>query len=56
MSQRDRWTEQRISTLRQMWNAGKFAREIATTLGSDFTRNMVIGKAYRLGLTHPKSR
>jgi GcrA cell cycle regulator len=37
------WTEQRIETLRKLWGQGQTA--------SGITRNAVIGKAHRLGLT-----
>ncbi len=43
------WTEDRISSLRALWNAGHSASEIAQQLGS-VTRNAVIGKVHRLGL------
>lgn len=45
------WTEDRIATLRQLWGAGKTAAEIAEQLGGGVTRNAVIGKAHRLGLS-----
>lgn len=44
------WTEERIERLRQMWGQGMSASEIADSLG-DVTRNAVIGKAHRLGLS-----
>jgi len=44
------WTEERVEQLRQLWSQGKSASEIADTLG-DVTRNAVIGKAHRLGLS-----
>lgn len=43
------WTVQRVETLKQRWNDGAPASEIAAELG-DITRNAVIGKAHRLGL------
>ena len=43
------WTEERINRLRQLWNEGKSASQIADILGGA-TRNAVIGKAHRLGL------
>lgn len=45
------WTEDRIATLKQLWGAGKTAAEIAEQLGGGVTRNAVIGKAHRLGLS-----
>lgn len=44
------WTEQRIETLRKLWGQGQTASQIAAILGG-VTRNAVIGKAHRLGLT-----
>jgi GcrA cell cycle regulator len=44
------WTEQRIEMLRRLWGQGQTASQIATALGG-VTRNAVIGKAHRLGLT-----
>ena len=44
------WTEQRIEMLRKLWGQGQTASQIATLLGG-VTRNAVIGKAHRLGLT-----
>ena len=43
------WTDERIGTLRKMWEGGSTASEIATELGG-VSRNAVIGKAHRLGL------
>lgn len=45
-----RWIEQSVETLKSMWAEGKTASEIADALGGGVTRNMVIGKAHRLGL------
>ena len=44
------WTEERVATLRKAWLEGLSARQIATQLGG-VTRNAVIGKAHRLGLS-----
>ena len=44
------WTEQRIEVLRKLWGQGQTASQIAAILGG-ITRNAVIGKAHRLGLT-----
>lgn len=44
-----RWTSERVATLRALWVEGKSAREIAAQLGC--TRNAVLGKLHRLGLT-----
>ncbi|NJR78396.1 GcrA family cell cycle regulator [Sphingomonas corticis] len=43
------WTEERIGTLKTMWEAGQTASQIAEALGG-VSRNAVIGKAHRLGL------
>jgi GcrA cell cycle regulator len=43
------WTDERIATLKKMWEGGSTASEIATALGG-VSRNAVIGKAHRLGL------
>ncbi|WP_128893204.1 GcrA family cell cycle regulator [Erythrobacter sp. HKB08] len=43
------WTEERIATLKKMWEGGSTASQIAEELGG-VSRNAVIGKAHRLGL------
>ncbi len=43
------WTEERIETLKKMWDSGMTATRIAEELGN-VSRNAVIGKAHRLGL------
>jgi GcrA cell cycle regulator len=43
------WTDERIDTLRTMWEKGMTASQIAEALGG-VSRNAVIGKAHRLGL------
>lgn len=45
------WTDERIGLLKKMWKDGKSAAEIAKTLGKGVTRNAVIGKAHRMGLS-----
>ena len=47
------WTDETVDVLKALWGDGRSAREIAGRLG--MTRNAVIGKANRLGLSH-KSR
>lgn len=44
------WTDERIATLRDLWEQGLSASQIATKLGN-ITRNAVIGKVHRLGLS-----
>lgn len=44
------WTDDRVEMLTKLWTEGRTAAEIAQQLG-DVTRNAVIGKAHRLGLS-----
>ncbi len=43
------WSDDRVTTLSQLWRAGLPASQIAQQLGG-VTRNAVIGKVHRLGL------
>ncbi|MDP2207089.1 MAG: GcrA family cell cycle regulator [Alphaproteobacteria bacterium] len=45
------WTDERIALLKKMWKEGKSAAEIAKMLAKGVTRNAVIGKAHRMGLS-----
>ncbi|WP_068109466.1 GcrA family cell cycle regulator [Tropicimonas marinistellae] len=45
------WTEERVETLKRMWSEGQSASQIAKELGG-VTRNAVIGKVHRLGLSN----
>jgi GcrA cell cycle regulator len=45
------WTDERVETLKTMWSEGKSASQIAKELGG-VTRNAVIGKVHRLGLSN----
>jgi GcrA cell cycle regulator len=45
------WTEDRVETLKRMWGEGQSASQIAKELGG-VTRNAVIGKVHRLGLSN----
>jgi GcrA cell cycle regulator len=45
------WTDERVETLKSMWAEGKSASQIAKELGG-VTRNAVIGKVHRLGLSN----
>ena len=45
------WDEPRMDALTRLWLAGATARMIAEKLGGGVTRNAVIGKVHRLGLT-----
>ena len=44
------WTEDRVSTLKKLWLEGLSASQLAKQLGG-VTRNAVIGKVHRLGLS-----
>lgn len=47
----DIWTDERKEALRMLWPMTEIsAQQIATRLGCGFSRNAVIGKAYRMGL------
>lgn len=45
------WTDERVEALKAMWAEGKSASHIAKELGG-VTRNAVIGKVHRLGLSN----
>jgi GcrA cell cycle regulator len=45
------WTDERVEFLKTMWSEGKSASQIAKELGG-VTRNAVIGKVHRLGLSN----
>lgn len=45
------WTSEHTDMLKNLWSQGISARKIASTLGSGISRNAVIGKAHRLGLS-----
>src|SRR5271170_5386889 len=44
------WTDERVETLKKLWLDGLSASQIAKQLGG-VTRNAVIGKVHRLGLS-----
>lgn len=44
------WTDDRVEQLKKLWEAGLSASQIAAELGN-VTRNAVIGKVHRLGLS-----
>ena len=50
------WTKERIELLTKLWAEGLSASQIAAELGSDVSRNAVISKAHRLGLSHGSSK
>ena len=45
------WTDDRVDKLKALWKKGLSASQIAEELGENITRNAVIGKAHRLGLS-----
>jgi len=45
------WNDERVDALKTMWAEGKSASQIAKELGG-VTRNAVIGKVHRLGLSN----
>ena len=45
------WTDDRVEILKKMWGEGQSASQIAKELGG-VTRNAVIGKVHRLGLSN----
>lgn len=49
------WTEERVENLKVWWRDGLSASQIAGRLG-DVTRNSVIGKVHRLGLSGRQSK
>jgi GcrA cell cycle regulator len=50
MSVPSSWTDDRVQTLARLWRDGASASQIARSLGG-VTRNAVIGKIHRLGLS-----
>jgi GcrA cell cycle regulator len=45
------WNDERVELLKKMWSEGQSASQIAKELGN-VTRNAVIGKVHRLGLSN----
>lgn len=45
------WTDDRVELLSKLWGEGLSASQIAAALGGGVTRNAVIGKVHRLGLS-----
>ena len=45
------WTDERVGLLRRLWIEGLSASRIAAELAGGVTRNAVIGKVHRLGLS-----
>lgn len=56
-----RWTDEAVDELKRLWckegaSASVAAQLLSQTFGGYVTRNSVIGKANRLGLTHPEGK
>ncbi len=49
------WNDNNVNLLKELWNSGISARDIAQKLGEGVTRNAVIGKANRLGISASKT-
>src|SRR5919205_1355584 len=47
------WTSERVEILKKLFDAGLSCSQIAGEIGT--TRNAVIGKMHRLGLSRPKN-
>ncbi len=45
------WTDDRVELLKKLWGEGLSASQIAARLAGGVTRNAVIGKVHRLGLS-----
>ena len=45
------WTDERVELLRKLWTEGLSASQIAAELANGISRNAVIGKVHRLGLS-----
>ena len=45
------WTDDRVQSLTRLWRDGLSASQIARALAGGVTRNAVIGKVHRLGLS-----
>ncbi|HWG04139.1 MAG TPA: GcrA family cell cycle regulator [Beijerinckiaceae bacterium] len=45
------WTDERVEMLRKLWHEGLSASKIAAQIANGITRNAVIGKVHRLGLS-----
>jgi len=50
------WNDEVIEQLTKLWKEGVSASQIATILGSNFTKNAVIGKIHRLKLSNDTTR
>ena len=48
------WTEEKVDKLKELWGKGNTASQIAEIIGG-ISRNAVIGKVHRLGLSNRAS-
>jgi len=48
------WPEERIARMKNLWEQGWSAGEVAAELGNGVTRNAVIGRVHRMGLVRNK--
>jgi GcrA cell cycle regulator len=48
------WPEERIAQMKNLWERGWSAGEVAAELGNGVTRNAVIGRVHRMGLVRNK--
>ncbi len=49
------WPPERVELLKKLWTDGLTASQVAARLGDGITRNAVIGKVHRLGLSGRQS-
>lgn len=45
------WTDERVELLKKLWLDGRSASQISSELGGGVTRNAVIGKVHRMGMS-----
>ena len=45
------WTDDRVELLKKLWLDGRSASQISNELGGGVTRNAVIGKVHRMGMS-----
>lgn len=50
------WTEDRVMRLKRLWAQGLSARQVSADLGGGLTRNAVLAKVWRLGLSDGRVR
>jgi GcrA cell cycle regulator len=50
------WTDERVEALKRLWADGLSVSKIAAAIGGGLSRNAVIGKVHRLGLSGRKEK